>query len=390
MPSPSPSTSTSTSTLTPTPESETSVRTVPTLSSTPPRIGISILPKDKVPTFPVGVKGVWELDGTLNDIVGTNNFAPSSGSATYTQFSRYELIPNSIVTRNGALFEENKFYSASNSYSYGNDWTVAFWWNSPELVGFTRHVTTRELEPKIAPIFAIGDSAQINSITVLYNTTLILTEIGYSKTQNAIRAYLTTNGSVVSHIITSEPYTAGLHHILVTYVEDQGRFRIDIDGKTGVMHSAPTVSLQRIGKLRINDIVPGPIAYKTIQTGGYLFDLVFTTYAASDNESLKAFRYGYEHISHDNLFDARFAYFGIGYSQPSTVSTTQIFVDGGNIFAARSNGKIVKGARPVWDKEFSYPNTQSVALLNVSQTDDDRTITWTPGGLRLKGVSIRI
>ncbi len=133
-----------------------------------------------------------------------------------------------------------------------------------------------------------------------------------------------------------------------------------------------------------------PNQYKITQIGGYLFDLVFTTYAASDNESLKAFRYGYEHISHDNLFDARFAYFGIGYSQPSTISTTQIFVDGGNIFAARSDGKIVKGARPVWDKEFNYPSTQSVSLLDTSQADADRTVTWTSGGLQLKGVSIRI
>lgn len=363
---------------------------ISTLTSTPSRRRFPILPIDIVPRFPTGVKGVWEFDRTLNDGVGSNNFTPSSGSAAYTQFSKYELIPNSIVTRSGITFEENKFYSASNSYSYGDDWTIAFWWNSPGLVGFTRHVTTRELESRVAPVFAIGNSTQTNSQTVLSNATVILTEIGYSKTQNAIRAYLTTNGSNVSHVITSEPYVAGLRHVLVTYIENQGRFRIDIDGKTGILHSAPTVSLQRVGRLRINDIVPGHIAYKTTQTDGYLFDLVFTTYAATDNESLKAFRYGYEHISHDNLFDARFVYFGIGYSQPSTISTTQIFVDGGNIFAARSDGKIVKGARPVWDKEFNYPDPQSVALLSISQTDDDRTITWTSGGLRLKGVSIRI
>lgn len=353
-------------------------------------LGGPILPIDPIPKYPTEVKGVWEFDGVLDDMVGTNNFTPSSGSAVYTQFSRYELIPNSTVTRNGISFEEDKSYSADNSYSYSNSWTVAFWWNSPGLAGFTRHATTRELESKVAPVFAIGDSTQNNSQTVLSNTSLVLTEAGYSKTQNAIRAYLTTNGSTVSHVITSESYTPGLHHILVTYIQNQGRFRIDIDGKPGILHSAPTTSLQRVGKLRINDIAPGNIAHKTTQTGGYLFDLVFTTYAATNNESLKAFRYGYEHISHDNLFDARFAYFGMAYSQPSTISTTQIFIDGGNIFAARSNGKIVKGARPVWDKEFSYPDTQAVALLNASQTDDDRTIEWTTGGLKLKGVSIRI
>lgn len=350
-----------------------------------------ILPRPTQPRFPAEVKGVWRFNELLDDIVGTNDFVPSSGSASYTQFSKYELIENSAVTRNGLAFEESKSYSANNIYSYSIDWTIAFWWYSPGLVGFTKHATTRELEPKVAPIFAIGNPITSSSRTTFSGGTLAITEVGYSKTKNAIRVYLVENGSDVSQVITSKPYSSpGLHYVLVTYIKNQGRFRIDIDGETGILHSAPTSSLQRTGKLRINDIAPGLIAHKTTQVGGYIFDLLFTTLAATDNESLKAFRYGYEHITEETLFDARFAYFGIAYSQPTTISTSHIFVDGGNIFAARSNGKIVKGARPIWNKEFSYPDTQSVSLLDTSQTDESRKIEWTTAGLKLQGVSIRI
>lgn len=356
-----------------------------------------ILPIPPVPRFPIEVKGVWKFDESLEDDVGTNDFIPAvgligSGSSTsYTQFSRYELLPNGIITRNGLAFEANKPYAATNSYSYGESWTISFWWNTPGLVGFTKHATTRELESKVAPVFAIANTSTSDSQTSLVDATIVLTEIGYSKTKNAIRVYLSEDGTNISQIITSEQYNApGFHHVLVTYMKNAGRFRIDIDGKTGILHSAPTANLQKTGKLRINAIAPGYLAHKTTQVGGYLFDLVFSTYASTSNESLKAFRYGYEHISEETLFDTRFAYFGMAYSQPTTISTTQIFVDGGNVFAARSNGKIVKGARPVWDKEFNYPNTQSVALLTTSETDDDRTIKWTTGGLKLQGVSIRI
>lgn len=367
----------------------------PTTITVPPDRGVvlpgDILPVPTVPIFPSGVRGIWRFDGTLQDEVGTNNVTPSSGSASYTQFSKYELIQNSTVTRNGLVFENNKSYSANNGYSYPNDWTITFWWNSPGLIGFTRHATTRELEPKVAPIIAIADSATSDSQTLLSNATFALTEIGYSKTKNAIRVYLSTNGSDISHIITSEPFISpGLHHVLITYIQSQGRFRIDIDGESGILHSGPVSNLQNNGKLRINDVVPGFLAHKTTQVGGYIFDLVFTTFAATDNESLKVFRYGYEHITFDTLFDARFAYFGIAYSQPNTISTTRIFVDGGDIFAARSNGKIVKGARPIWDKEFNYPTANSVAALNASQTDINRTRKWDERGLELKGVSIRI
>lgn len=361
-------------------------------------IPISAPEDDGAPSYDVTVQGTWLFNESLADEVGTNDFSVSSGTVSYTQFTRYELLPNRLVTRSGLTFEENKSYTASNSYSYSANWTLAFWWYSPGLVGFTRHTITRELEPKVAPILAIADPVTADSSTVLTNATLVLTEIGYSKTQNAIRAYLTSDGTNISHVITSKPYSSGLHHVLVTYIPSQGRFRIDIDGETGILHSAPTGSMQKTGQLRINDVVPGYLAHKTIQTGGYLFDLVFTTYASTGNESLRAFRYGYEHITYEHLFDARFSYFGIAYSQPATISTSHIFAEGGNIFAARSNGKIVKGVRPVWDKEFDYPDTQAVTLLNISQTDEenddgtdgDRTVKWTTSGLSVKGVSIRI
>ena len=369
------------------------VRTLrsPALIRIPPKRFGPVLPLPVVSRYPTEVHGIWTFDETLEDTVGTNDFVPSSGTVSYTQFSKYELLPNGIVTRNGLAFEADKSYSASNAYNYGNNWTISFWWYSPGLVGFTKHATTRELESKVAPIFAIANSGESDSKTVLTQATLAITEVGYSKTKNAIRVYLSENTTDISHVITSEPYSApGFHHVLVTYIRSQGRFRIDIDGETGIMHSAPSVSMRRTGNLRINNIAPGYIAHKATQVGGYLFDLAFSTYASADNESLKAFRYGYEHINEETLFDARFAYFGVAYSQPTTISTTQIFVDGGNIFAARSNGKIVKGARPVWDKEFAYPDTNSINLLTTSETDDDRTIKWTTGGLRLKGVSVRI
>jgi hypothetical protein len=146
-----------------------------------------------------------------------------------------------------------------------------------------------------------------------------------------------------------------------------------------------------VGNLSLNSVVPGYLAHKTTQTGGSIFDLVFTTYGATDNEALKAVRYGYEYITHEDLFDTRFSYFGISYAQPTTISTTHIFADGSNVIATRSDGEIIKGTRPVWDKEFNYSSPQTVALLESSTVDNEnRTLEWTADGLRIKGVTIRI
>ncbi len=355
------------------------------------------------PTFPVTVLGVWRFDGDLTDDVSQNDYVTTGGSATFKQFNKFELLKNQIVTRKGLEFEADKTYSLSAFYTFATNITVAFWWFSPGLVGFTRHFTTREQEPKVAPILARGDSTTTSTQTNLNNTSFVITEIGFSKTQNAIRIYISKNGTDVSQIITSEPYTPGLHHVLFTYIHSEGRLRVDIDGKTGVLHSGPSGSIQKSGDFRLNTIVPGFLAHKTTQTGGYIFDLLFTSFAATDNESMKAMRYGYEHIAFNHLFDTRFCYFGMSYAQPATVSTTHIFVDGGNVFAARSNGEIVKGDRAIWDKEFTFPNARSVALLTTSEVDADaectatsdeeiakRLVQWTPGGLCVRGASVRV
>ena len=101
-------------------------------------------------------------------------------------------------------------------------------------------------------------------------------------------------------------------------------------------------------------------------------------------------RYGFEHITFATLFDTRFTYFGLSYPQPTTVSTTHVFIDGGNVFASRSDGRIIKGMRPIWDKEFNYQDPKSVQLLNISSTDSERLAQYTTDGLFLKGTSVRI
>lgn len=353
-----------------------------------------ILPKDPPDQpsagFPASVLGVWEFNETTSDEVAQNDFNSVGGPAKYKQFRKFDLLKNKEITRSGVLFEEGVLYSVSANYNYNSDFTIAFWWFSPNIVGFTRHINTRNLEPRVSPLVSKGNSSHTDIETLLSQFTFSINEIGYSDTQNKIRVYLSTNGSSISHIVESDPFKPGLVHILVTYIKSQGRVRIDINGKTGILHSAPTSGLQQLGDLKINSIVPGFIAHKYTQAGGYLFDLVFTTYAATGNESLKMMRYGYEHITFSNLFDTRFVYFGLSFDQPTTISTTHLFTDGGSIFASKSNGEISKGDRPIWDKEFTYDNAFRVNLLNKSSTDETRRVDWTEDGIFVRGATIKI
>ena len=358
------------------------------------------------PPVPVGdnifessVKGVWTFNQTVEDAVGQNDFLPSTGSVKYKKFQHYDIIRRNHY-KYGLEFEEGKTYNASLEYSIPDNLTLSFWYYSPSALGFTRHITTRELEPKIAPIIAKTSFSTSSTTTSLSETSFVVTEAGYSKTENVIQLYMpTTDGASINKIILSEPFSApGLHHVLITFViaaefaidATIARSRIDIDGKQGIFNLVYADTLQHSGILRINSVAPGYIAHAVTQVGARLFDLVIMASAALNDEALKTVRYGYEHITYSHLVNTRFIYFGMSYAQPSTISVTNIFIDGGSVFATRSNGEIIKGSRTVWDKEYDYKDANSVSLLNLSPIDTDRTLMWTHGGIRLRGVSIKI
>lgn len=350
--------------------------------------------------FDGSILGVWTFNNSLNDLVFDNDFSPISEIPAYTTIRRFQLLQNTFETRKALTFEEDKAFSVSPTYTYNGDFTITFWWYSPGVVGYTRHAITREMQTKIAPIIAKTDYTISDSQTILQNPSFVITEVASSKTANAIQVSLSGNASNITHIATSEPYEPGLRHVMVTYLYAEGRIRIDIDGKPGIAHSGPTTGIPSTGSLIINGVSPGYTSHKTTQVGGYLFDLVMTTFGARENESLKMMRYGYEYITIVGLFGTRFEYFGVSYPQPTTISTNQLLVEGGNIYSSRSNGEILKGTRPIWDKEFHYTNAQEVALLNISVIDpineeepednSKRIAEWTVNGLKLKGTRVKI
>lgn len=363
----------------------------------PPDISMS---GDNDGVFDGSILGIWPFNSSLDELVANNDLSAVSGPAVYKAVQRYNLLTGETVGRGVLLFEEDRSFSVSPTYSYDEDFTVTFWWYSPQPVGYTRNVVTRELQTKIAPIVAKSDFSVSASKTILQNPSFVITEVAASKTKNAIRAQFSNNNSTITHSITSESYEPGLRHVMVTYLSSENLIRVDIDGKVGTTHLGPTSSIASSGDIWINSIVPGPLAYRTIQTDGYLFDLVMTTFAANENEALKMMRYGYEYITVVGLFGARFQYFPTSYTQPTTISTNQILVEGGNIYSSRSNGEILKGTRPFWDKEFSYTSPQEVSLLSISETDptdseepadgSKRIAEWTTSGLKLKGTRVKI
>ena len=350
--------------------------------------------------FDSTVKGLWEFQQSLDDGVANNDISSSGLQVPfYSQFQRYNLIEDKIETRYGLKFEENKPYTAGSSISFVSGTYrlgLGFWWNSGGVVGFTRHAVTRSLQPKRAPLLAKADSTKADGFETVSNAEFIVSERGYSQTQNVIELALCTSGGMPTHTFISEPFTpSGLHHIFVTYREidaSNGYARIDIDGKLGTIHYAPGGLASQVGEFRLFDIGYDYTAHAAAHAdGAFITDLIAKCSTSLDStEAQKMYTYGWEYIAlTENAFQD-FTYFGIPYLQPTTVNTNQIYAEGDNIFVVRSDGKILKGFRPIWDREFTYTDENSLNFLRISKQDATRFAEWTSEGLKLTGVLVTV
>jgi len=227
------------------------------------------------------VRGLWLLNGDLEDSVSNNDFVSSDYIDTYENYQSFNLFTNSIETKQGLQFLSGRYFSAGNNFASfmadGNyDLAIAFWYVSPTALGLTRHAITRKNVPLEAPIIAKADTITVAGLESITSGEWIITEIGVSKTQNAIRIYFCESSSTVSHIFESLPYTPGKIHVFINY-SSYGSFgvvKIDINGKQGFQFIGPNNISDTSSDITLNKVGFGYTAHKTTQSGAIISELI--------------------------------------------------------------------------------------------------------------------
>lgn len=346
--------------------------------------------------------GWWTFDETLEETYAGADFSPDTHDAeTYKSFKQFDLLTGANKDRNGLLLTSGKSFSADiGAIASGDTYSLnlGFWYYSPKVLGFVRHAITKQSTPKTAPILAKANTFESagQENVIPGHGEWIIREIGYSSTHNAIQIALCNQGSGPTAIFTSEPYEPGFHHVYINVKSDESDsqcyLRIDIDGGYGTQHvllDSSVILINTSSTLTLNGINFGYTSHRTSQEGAYISNLIIQRKSSIfATKTILMMRFGPEiALTSDTEFPG-FSFLGIGYDQPNTISTNQIFADGGSILLARSNGELLRGHRPIWDIEFAYQNPNVIEDLNASNAGDPPT--WTPSGVRLRGGTIRI
>lgn len=370
---------------------------------------LQIIPNNIIPTvdtsdasvnFDVLSVGWWTFDKTLDDSISGNNFSVDNGDQeSYTSFKQFDILSGYTKDKFGLSLEKDVSFSTSiNGVASSGVYSlnIGFWYYAPSPLGFVRHAITKRSTPRTSALIAKAETYEDAGQELVVNGggEWIICEVAYSKTQNCIQVALCHNGSGPTSIFTSEPYDPGLHHIYINLETDKTNsksyLRIDIDGKYGTQHMTDDINLlinNTNSELSINKVNFGYKSHQTINVGSYISNLIIqkksSIYAT---KTLLMMRFGPEiTLTSDTEFPG-FNFFGIGYNQPTTITTKQIFSDGGSIFVARSNGDLMKGYRPIWDNEFGYKTQNEVDNLEVKGTKPE----WTLSGVKISDGTIRI
>lgn len=379
----------------------TSLATYMSPQNNPPGIVTFIPGTDIIGKYQNTIQGIWQFNESLEDTIGTNDFVSLEGdTATYHRYTKFDLMQGKLIGKYGLKFEDNKKWTCGNTISFKNidnqyGLTVGFWWYSPRTVGLIRHVNSRQLTNKIAPILAKSESVINNGIESPNNPEWIISEIGYSDTENAIQ--LSVFGSTtpyITYIYQSNPYEPGWHHVFVTF-QHKGYdliIKIAIDGKSNGYYTneyKQTMPSETASRIWLNNIGSGPVVYKTTQTGAIISDLVLRSGIDTDpDDSIKMMRYGWQYITESDLYYQQFRFAGFSYKQESTVNTSCMFTEGDNLLVARSDGTILKGERPLWDVDYVFNNLDDIDLFLPQNKEGVNIIN--DSQLRVDATSIRI
>lgn len=357
-------------------------------------IAIQHTPNSPSPVASSYVLGVWDFDRRLSDRYIENDFTQTAGTSSYSLISKYNVLSNSTSSSYGLQLGSSNQWSAGSVFVFSsapNTYKMSFnfWWYSPSALGQLRHSITRETTARLAPVLSKANSSEVDGVETISAGEWILCEAGVSATHNAMRLYICSGGTYPTMVVESDPYLPGLHNVHVSYLGQAGNsmVSVEIDGASSVYAIGPSAIPTTIGQLRINSTGFGQIAHKTQQSGAIISELVLRSSFVDLGDATRIIRYGWDFALSDSTYFDKFAYIGLGYTQPATISTTMIVADGSDMIVARSNGEILRGSRPTWDVEHSFDDERIIPLLRAGNPDG---VSIEDSKLTISGTSIRI
>ena len=322
------------------------------------------------------------FDGSLLDLVSGTPLITSS-SPTYVD-----------GVFNQGIDLENSFTATESSLnSLTNQFTIGFWLN-PVNPGMVTNTTTGLTESLKMPLFSKSAFSYSSStgLTTPSATKFIIWEETQSNGTNLMK--ITVNGASSSATYISKAYTTGtFHHFWIVYngVIPSIQVYVDLTLDGGMVIGAIPSSLPTSSyPFGINLGLAGA-QYNTALNEGTLDDLVvFNSARDSVNDIYRAITFGAPYVIDSVLSLTDEIDQAVVFNDSTTIQITAMFGNRGNIYAGRSDGKILQGVRTLWESRRDFSNDDEINFMSIITRSATDNLTIGNGILNITNAIVRV
>lgn len=273
------------------------------------------------------------------------------------------------------------------------DISVAFgmgFWLKSVNPGMVLNPISNEFESLRMPLFIKG-SVSLVSNTYIPSASLLVYEKTNDDGTNQLVIYLKGSSTVTA---TSSSYSTGqFHHFWINYDGGSNTLDLYIDAvlDTGLtkIGTIPTVLIATSDPFNINDLAPGP-SYAVARNSGVIDDLVMFFTTKTISEIIRIVNMGAIYIADSDYSNAEEVDQILLFDDPSEVKVNAITSNRGNVYVARSDGKVLRGNHSVWESRRDFNDNRELNYVTVVKKSDDNTISIENGVLTIVNNIIRI
>lgn len=332
----------------------------------------------------------FETSPLVDNITGRRAaiISPSSAGRPFLEDGAFgkalRLRPQSVIQYNTTM------PSVLDEFSLG-------FWLMPVNVQPSVNATTGELNYyRLALIdkSTFEDDGADEIVAVEADQTFVIYEECRSNGKNAMKIQLRGSDNSKYEYETEEYSTGEFHHFWITYSGPAETFAVYIDGKQTELSGNEDVPADLV----INMSVPFHINKSALGHNGLLRgnfglidELVFQTeYVASGDILSRHINLGSEYAIDNNLLNREEVHQAFVYDDPTTIDVLSVCSNGTNVYAGRTDGKLLKGDRTMWKVRRDFANRDEIRYVKKNILSADHTITVEDGALKLFKASVRI
>lgn len=322
-----------------------------------------------------------EISGAICSIRGTSN--PTF--ATGVSGRAIKLRPSSGVDIPVSFNARSRF-------------SIGFWmrpvWLPPVL-----SLNSNEFNYYRLPIIN-ASNVSLNNVSNIYEASTGFNIFEECIDENQNRIYIFLDGSSGSVLLrSSTSYSVGdFHHFYIAYSGAAKSVLLYIDGKrieTSVVEGTEVPQLLSRDNftsrmLRINDAAPG-FSGLIRKNFSIMDELYFhNEYQGSSELVARHINMGSEFVAFADLLNQDQSNMMFGFDDPSSLDVRSVFSNGTNVYAGRSDGRVYKGDRLLWQSRRDFSNREEINFVRTNLLASEASVSVEGGALRINKASVRL